>query len=261
LLASSWRLLALSFSGSTVVFVGIMVGFCVLIGLTAPFLGRRLDFLLWTLIFAARIVSFMYSGDTHEFLTPRPFRTGPRVVAGVVFPLLAVLILPAAGLCFTNQGWLESGGLIGRLIGKPRPPSEDEIRYMREILGATFLPAKWPAAGLPADLWAQLRPLMFVDVLRTALLVVMMLFGLAPLPKAGEKSNAGSALAATLLGLAVVLAVFFRVDFVEKFAGWPVPRVWFLALLAAASVAQWSWRARRLNAPARASAAATGISA
>ena len=79
-----------------------------------------------------------------------------------------------------------------------------------------------------------------------------MLFGLAPLPMAGEKPGRGSGTVATVVAFLVIMAVFARVEFLDSFARWPVPRLWFLALLAVVAVAHWSWRARRVNAPARA---------
>ena len=245
--------MALGLGGRPSVMVTLLVAMFALIGSTFPFVARRLDLLIWpVLLFLGRLPSVSYSGDMHEFLLPRPFRNGPRVVGGVVFPLLLALSLPALGLSFLSQDWFESGGLFGHVF-KHRPPSEDDVRYMREILGATFLPANWPTGGLPAALWVQLRPLLLLDALRTALLLIGMVFGLSPLSRADEKPSLGSLQVAPGVAFLIIFVLFARVTFLATFAKWPVPRLWFLALLAAVAMAHWSWKAYRLNAPARSS--------
>ena len=93
-----------------------------------------------------------------EFLGPLPFKRWPRFVGGVLFTLSIMLLAPALALCFVNLAWIERGGILG--LFSPNPPPADAIRYLREVLGATFMPDKWPAGGLPPELWAQLRPLL-----------------------------------------------------------------------------------------------------
>src|SRR5262249_49452606 len=127
-----------------------------------------------------------YSGDMHEFLTPRPFDRRQRFVGSVLPALVLALLLPAISPCFFSLDWFNHDGLIG--LFTHRTLDVRVVGYMRRVLGATFLPEAWPAAGLAPELWTRLHPLLYLDVLRTALVSLAMVFGV-PFWKAREKPN------------------------------------------------------------------------
>jgi hypothetical protein len=251
-LASAARFSRINLTGAgwsyTAAIVFIVVA-TILVG-SIPFIGQGSIAIFWLPVLAAAVASRAYSGDMREFLAARPFKARERV-GGLVLPLLIPLLAAAAALCAVNPHWVDIGGPFG--IWKPHPPRAAHIRYMREVLGATFLPDQWPAGGLPHHLWVQLRPLLYVDVLRLTLLMVAVFFAV-PIPKAGENPRRRVA-AGNIVLILGIFGVLLRTDLLDTFRGWPMPGVPFLALLAAASIAHWVWRARAINAPPRPAAA------
>lgn len=220
----------------------------VLLGLI-PILGRASQVFVSFVIFVpVRQVGAAYSGDMQEFLGPLPFKRWPRFVGGVLFTLSMMLLAPALALCFVNLDWVERGGILG--LFSPDPPKADAIRYLREVLGATFMPDKWPAGGLPPDLWAQLRPLLYLDILRAALLIVALLFGMAVIRRAEARPGFEAALFPNLALLGIVFAIITRDAGLS--AKLPVAPLWFVALVALAAIGHWAWRVRVVNAPTRA---------
>ncbi|HEY7374979.1 MAG TPA: hypothetical protein VIF57_22645, partial [Polyangia bacterium] len=237
------RFTRLTFSDSPA-FLVILAGFAVFYGMS-PFALWTAPSFIWAFVILARLIAAVYSAEVHEFLLTRPFDGGRRFVGGVLFPSLFLLLAPLTALCFVNLHWIERGGLFGH------PPSTDAIRYMREVLGATFLPDTWPRAGLPQHLWAQLRPLLYLDVLRVTLVILSILF-IFPIRQSVVGSNDRPVPVGSVLIFLVAVWVMARVHFLDAFAAWPMPRLPFFALLAGVSIAHFWWLARQMSAPPRA---------
>ena len=126
------------------------------------------------------------------------------------------------------------------------PPREDVVAYLRGVLGATFLPEKWPAGGLPVELWVRLRPLLYLDILRSALLMLTLGLALAPYISSGAKDRPPVSIALALLAFAAAMRLGMTWT-----RSLPVPPLWFAALLAALAIGD-SWRrARAVVAPRR----------
>lgn len=228
------------------------------IGLMFPIQGYRMNLFLWLSVIPGRALARAYSGKEQEFIRTRPFGGKEHFVGGALPHLMLLLLAPATALCFLTLDWINHGGLLGLLMHLDGPHSED-VRYMREALGAVFLPEKWPAGGLTGDLWVRLRPLLCLDLLRTALLMLAMAFAI-PIDKGGEKLGGRSiALTNVVMGLAV-LGAMIRMTFFFAFKSVPMPPLWFAAVLAAATVANWVSQAHGVGAPSRPRRAATGSS-
>ena len=82
-----------------------------------------------------------------------------------MIPLFIALVVPTLMLSFVDLDWINHDGLAGRLFNWPRP-HESTLSYLRDIVGATFLPETWPPAGLSADMWQRLRPLIYWEQVR-----------------------------------------------------------------------------------------------
>jgi hypothetical protein len=217
------------------------------LGLLFPVLGQHGDALIWPAVLSANAMSRACGGDTSEFLRTRPFDGAQRFVGGLLPPLALALLAPIAALCFVNLEWFNHAGLIG--LFKHQTLTADDLRYLREVLGATFMPEKWPAEGLSTDLWGRLRPFLYVDVLRTALLIAALFFAF-PIAKAGEKARPRSLSPGNVAILLVAFGTMLRVGLFRLYPGLPMPRLWFLALLATVSITHWVWRVRVVSAPA-----------
>ena len=195
--------------------------------------------LLVLLFYSGRLFGGAYTGETREFLAAKPITGRARFIGSLALPLLVVLIWPATAACLINRHLVDHGGALGWLLGHASP-REDEIRFLREILGATFLPEKWPVGGLPVDLWQRLRPLLVLDRVRTTLLVLTLVFGVAPL--AGRARDKRPPVLNILL-MVVVIGAAIRLDGVATQL--PIPPLWLSALSAAIAIADFARRARR----------------
>ena len=242
LLASAWRLFAFSVSGNAGVFIVISAALLAVTGLAFPFIGRHPEVVLWAILLVlGRLLSVPYGGDMHEFLLPRPFRNGPRVLAGVVFPLLLVLIVPATGLCFTSR-LDRGGGLIPTIVGK-RAPSADDIRYMHGILGATFLPAVARQAVAPPVKHNFAAALL--DVHGDHRSSSRCCSGWRR-PEAGEKARLSTTVATVVANLRIIALRSHRVLHSDV-RGMAVPGLWFWLLAAAVALVEGRtvWMRRR----------------
>jgi hypothetical protein len=184
-----------------------------------------------------------YSRDANEFLVPRPLGNGQRLAGSAVFAAFAVLVAPGIAFCLVDRHWIDHGGL-GRLL-EAGSPNANDIRYLRDVLGATFMPDQWPADGLPLHLWARLRPLLYLDLSRMTLLSVAALFAGAPLH--GGKSVRGLTFLIVLTTFAAAMRLTPSMVDIFFIAKLPIPSLGFVALLAAVSIAQWFWWARFLS--------------
>ena len=243
-LASALRYERLTAQSST---LGV-IGYCVVAAsaVSSPVFGMGLAFYMMSLFIGG--TWNVYSDESAEFLRTRPFSKGQLLVAGTFRPLLLVLVLPVVALPLINLDLINAGGVLG-WMKNPSSVHQSTIDFLREVLGATYLPEKWPTGGLTLDLWLRVRPLLYWDLLRCALLAVAFQFAMAPL-RASRAGRVGG----TWLGLAIyALAVrnTFGAHF-PLFKYLPIVPLWLAPLLAAAAFAHWSWRARVVNAPARA---------
>lgn len=196
----------------------------------------------------SQVVGAAFSPEATEFVGPRPFSLGQRLLGGLLVPLLitvgfSVLMLP----CF-SLAWINGGGLPGRLFAHVPFFARPNTDFLRG-LGATFLPEKWPAGGLSAEDWARVRPLLGLDLLRANLFSIAALFSIATLPIAtGNRKQVPSL---GMLMFMTILLCSFRIQAggLIRFA---MPTWWFAGLLAIAAVVHWRHFVRRAHAHARA---------
>jgi len=206
------------------------------------------SYLMLAVFVGTKLIAKTYSNDTQDFLGTIPIARGPRVIGGVVFPLLLILFGHVVAALMISRELLDQGGLLGRLFGRTSP-NDDTIGHLREVLGATFLPEKWPAGGLSIDLWLRLRPLLYMDLLRSALLFLTLVFAAVPFVATvrGEKLRPPLNIVLVLL----VVASALRLD--RMLTSLPIPPLWFAALLAVVAIADW-WRRARAGLPPASSA-------
>ena len=246
--ASARRFMEFHVGARAIVLMGSLAA---VVGLSFPILGSHLEVLIWPAILLGQSLSTVYSGDMHEFLHARPLTAGQRFVGGALPAMLIPLVVPATAACFVNLDWINHCGLLG--LFKRVAPNASDVAYLRDVLGATFLPEKWPEAGLAPELWARLRPLLYVDALRAALVIVAILFAV-PIRKVGEVPGRPSVPVTNIVILLIVFASMVPLDLVPMMKRLPLHRLWFLALLAAAAVTNWIRHARKISAPARGAA-------
>ena len=253
-LASTARFAWFMYGGRSALLLVIAAAVIALLGVSGPVFGHHAELYIGMAGLPASMLGFLYSADLNDFLRTRPFNRGQRFVGGMLPPLFLALLAPVVALFFVDLDWFNRGGLFG--LFKRHAPTQDEIRYLREVLGATFLPEKWPAGGLSHDLWIRLRPLLYLDVLRGTLLIVAMLFAF-PVRKAGERSGRQSFPPGNVAVLMACFATVMWIGFSPGSSSFPVLRLWHLALLACVSVAHWLWRVRVIAAPFRATDSST----
>jgi hypothetical protein len=184
----------------------------------------------------------VYQGETHEFLHTRPFTGGQRLVGGVFVPAFFALLPLAVMIPFINREWFNHGGLLTGLFKLP-PLHASTLAYMRDVLGATFLPEKWPAEGLSPELWLRVRPLLYMDTLRVALFIIASLFLRTPL-KFRTRDMRTRWVTLTLYLVTLISALRLSSNSSRPTSALPVPPWWFAALLAVAAIAHWIWTAR-----------------
>jgi len=202
----------------------------------------------WMLVLMvpSEITQAIYSRDTHEFLRPRPVTNGQIVVAGLVIPLLIALSLPALALALVDRDWINRGGLFFK------PPFASTLEYLRVVLGATFLPEKWPPGGLTVEMWQKLRPLLYMDVLRMTCLILASLFSKAGVNR-GASKNRGPVSSVNMALMIITFVCGMRLSLPggggSFFGSLPMPSVWFAALLAVVTIVSWDRHRRALIAP------------
>jgi hypothetical protein len=193
-----------------------------------------------------------YSCERFQFLRPIPFTRRQRFVGGLVIPLLLMIAVPESMMAYVDIDWINHDGLLGRLFRSPIHDST--LTYLRDVVGATFLPEKWPAGGLSHDLWPRLRPLLWLDLLRVVCIQLAYLFGAAHLTGGSGRALSG----VTLLGFAIqMVALLGAIASLIPNRFVPVPPLWFAALLAAVAIATFAWRVRAVNAPGAATGSST----
>jgi len=215
--------------------------------------GHHLEFVFWPMVCGMRLVA-AYSGDTYEFLRPLPYSRRRHFVRTVGPVLFVALVVPATAVWFVNFDWFNHDGLLGLISRRAQVLRAMDIAYLRHVLGATFLPEKWPAGGISLDLWARLRPLLYLDILRTSILSVAMLFAV-PLRKVGERPGRQSLQVTNLVLMLAVFGTVFCNQLSPVSPRMPVPRLWFLALLACVSIAHFAWKVRVINSPGKSAGA------
>jgi len=162
-----------------------------------------------------------------------------------------MIAVPVSMMAYVDIDWINHDGLVGRLFRSPIHDST--LAYLRNVVGATFLPEKWPAGGLSADLWPRLRPLLWLELLRVVVFMFAFVLGGAHLAGVGRRGTA-----ATLLGFAIHITVLLAALaslFPERYA-WAT-RLWFGALVAAVAIANFAWRVRIVSAPDAATGSST----
>jgi hypothetical protein len=230
-------------------FAIIMTVLGVACGMLFPVLGYRIELLFWPMVIGMNLAG-AYAGDTYEFLRPLPYSRRRHFVRSVGPALAIALVVPATALCFISLDWFNHDGLVGLITRRAHMFRAQELAYLRHVLGATFLPEKWPAGGVSMDVWARLRPLLYLDLLRSSILIVAMLFAV-PLRKVGERAGRQSLQATNVLLMLAGMATLFCNSLSSLSPRVPVPRLWFLALLACVSIAQFAWKVRVINSPGK----------
>ncbi|HXU06106.1 MAG TPA: hypothetical protein VN903_34365 [Polyangia bacterium] len=194
----------------------------------------------WVLFAPKGAVNNAYSREQVDFIRARPFSGSQRFFGALVIPLLIALVVPVVMIASTDLDAINNGNLIGRLLDT-MPSHDTTLAYLRDALGATFLPEKWPDGGLTQETWLRLRPLLWFDFLRAVAIIVAAMFSAA---------LAGSGRFFTyLLFQLPALAAAIRLSMPGVIDRLPVPPLWFTALLAALAIANFAWRVRRENAP------------
>jgi hypothetical protein len=202
--------------------------------------------MLFVIALPTQAVSTVHSRESFEFLHPRPFTRGQQMVGGVVIPVAMALVMPAIAIAQIDLDWINAGGFIDRWLSKPGYAHQSTLDYLRDAVGATFLPEKWPAGGLTTAMWAQLRPLLWLDLLRLALLT---LASLLCRPSGLSYATQRLGLATSMPLMFVTFACALRLSSGPEVLGpLPVPPLWFVALLFAAAVASWNLQRRLASA-------------
>jgi hypothetical protein len=191
----------------------------------------------------AQGVAAAFSAEAYDFIGPRPFSERQRWVGGLAYPLLVTLGFSALMLPCLSLDWMNGGGLVGRLLNLPFL-SQPHIGYLRDVLGATFLPEKWPVEGLSQELWTRVRPLLWLDLFRATLFAVAGLFVRATIPLVGGDGKLTRPVSPVSFVLLLLVGVgALRLGTGQSLFSW-VPPWWAAATLAAVAIAYWLWQIR-----------------
>jgi hypothetical protein len=169
------------------------------------------------------------SPATLAFLRARPF-TRRSLALGTWLPCIALVVLSPLCMFLTIQeAWFIGPHPLG-LAGGGR----NKLPYLRDVLGATFLPALLPAEGLPAEVWPALRPLLVRNALRLVLLSLALFFSWAGQGMASARRTDGRALwPGWLSSLLVSAMVVPCLDVARSWRiPWAPPPVWLAGAMA-----------------------------
>lgn len=156
------------------------------------------------------------SPSTLAFLQARPF-TRRSLWLGTWLPAIVLVVLPPLSMLLTVQEeWFIGPTALGFTSG-----GANKLSYLREILGATFLPASLPAGGMPAEIWPALPPLLVRHAFRLALLSLALLFSLAGQAMASARRTDGRALWPGWLSSLLVSAML--VPCLDAARSWRIP--------------------------------------
>jgi hypothetical protein len=175
-----------------------------------------------------------YSRETFDFVRTRPFGGAQRFVGGVLIPLLVSLVVPTLMTAIVDLDRINNVSIFGWFL-KVDDPHADLLRYLRKTLGATFLPEKWPAAGLTDEMWLRVRPLVWLDLLRMTTIIVATRFAQGRVRGVGLET------------VSLVISIVPMFATLPGMIGGPAAPLWFTALLAAIAIALWGWCERAAN--------------
>lgn len=169
------------------------------------------------------------SPSTLAFLRARPF-TRRSLALGTWLPCIALVVLSPLSVFLTIQEAWFSGPHPLRLAAG----GQNKLPYLRDVLGATFLPALLPAGGIPAEVWPTLRPLLVRNALRLVLLSVALFFSWAGQGIASARRTDGRALwPGWLLSLLASGMVVPCLDVAQSWRiPWAPPPVWLAGAMA-----------------------------
>ncbi len=209
--------------------------------LAAMFAGSEPAADAWCLyvIFGPEGRSLTLTPATCASSSPRRLSPARQRFVGGVF-----VLLPTRSACARDRvsvssvgNWIDSGDCTaGAPVRGAASQREEEIRYLRDALGATFLPETWPAGGLPLRALGQASSTVvsWIVFSETALLTLTVAV------RAGSLSSTVRPARTSLwpmLSIVLCLAVFrhhvLRMSFdISSIRYLPVPPLWFAALLA-----------------------------
>jgi hypothetical protein len=185
------------------------------------------------------------AGAGRDFLQTRPF-TRAQLFAGGVLPWVLLTLLPFVILLRRlDLTWFEGAGW---------DPIPEQARYLRHVVGATFLPREWPAGRFPVEMWPALRALLWQRVAELALLALAVLFAVAGVAQSDDLKRPGRALLSILFAILTyyVAVTWTWLTPARRLA--PVFPLLVSALLAAVALWQWQRLGRARLTPSRAAA-------
>ncbi|MEO5768359.1 MAG: hypothetical protein ABIS92_08400 [Polyangia bacterium] len=117
------------------------------------------------------------SKGTVAFLTTRPLSRLHLVTATLVPAGLLVMALQLSWLAAVRPAFFIGPEATAIFSHGVRPA--ETLHFLRQTVGATFLPTRLPSAGLPAESWPGLRALLQQHVVRVALLCIALAYSIA----------------------------------------------------------------------------------
>jgi hypothetical protein len=193
----------------------------------------------WLMLIApvSSLIASAYAPNADEFLRTRPLRSA-WLIAGTVLPwTLIILLLPAVTLFKVPVDAL-SASLQSRDPGFGFT-HRAQVTYLREIIGATWLPAPATRGLISPEIWARLRPLLYLHVLRLAILMLALLFAMTGATIAASwKATGAGRWSRVVLILATAGAALPCVDLARVWhVRWPTAPLWLSVALFFAAVA------------------------
>jgi hypothetical protein len=196
-----------------------------------------------TIIPMSSMIALAHAPAAREFLRTRPLRRG-WLLAGTVAPwTLFSLWQPVIAFLRVRSGVLR-GGLDQ--AHDPLVLSRDEqLRYLREVIGATWFPAAAARGPLSPEVWAALQPLLYQHVLRMAILTLALVFSItaATITDSHHRASGARRWPNRLLAVVTFLAILPYINrFALWHARWTAPPIWLSVVLALAGMISM-WRA------------------
>ena len=156
-------------------------------------------------------------------------------------PKLAfLLVLPLAAMVGTNIDAVNGHGLGWHSAHGVRPDARD-IDFVRDTIGAAFVPEKWPAGGLDPAFWPRLRPLIWLHIIKLSLFIDAMAFWMSLVDLSRDRKSPRTrlltvpALASLILGFSTAFGLPHSI---------PAPPLWLAAVWLAVTGATVWWRSK-----------------
>jgi hypothetical protein len=187
--------------------------------------------LVFFMITRARRFTSLSKRTTLSFFRAQPVSRAQLFLASTLPDVLLIVLCTAAP--FFSGHWRAAFDFDAR-------PRSHEWALHRRVLGATFLPATWPAGGFPPEVWSHLHALVRLFVAKVGLLLVASLFWFAAAEIQTDRAKSTRRSGAMTAGFVTAVFLFFLMPgtFVADLF---LPPLWLAALSAVAAIVTW-WR-------------------